>query len=78
MMLGTNAIRIAGVILLVIGLLGFALPVFTTQKTEEVARIGPMNIQSTQYTSHSIPPLLSGGVLVLGLVLIGMSLYRKS
>lgn len=76
-MLQTNALMLVGVTLLVVGLLGFALPVFTTQRTEEVARIGPVNIQSTQNTSHSIPPLLGGGVLVLGIALIGMSLYKK-
>jgi hypothetical protein len=73
----TNGLMIVGVILLVAGLLGFAIPVFTTQKTQDVVKLGDVKIQSTQDVYHSIPPILSGGVLVLGLVLIGTSLYQR-
>jgi hypothetical protein len=73
----SNGLLIFGIILVVVGLLGFAIPVFTTQKTEDVAKLGDLKIQSTQDTYHSIPPLLSGGVLVLGAVLIGASLYKR-
>jgi hypothetical protein len=66
-----------GLILVVVGILGFAIPVFTTQKTEDVVRIGDLKIQSTEDTSHRIPQLLSGGVLVLGMILLGNSLYQK-
>ena len=72
-----NGLMIIGVILVVVGLLGFAIPVFTTQKTEEVARIGNLKLQNTEDTSHRIPAILSGGVLVLGLIVIGTSLYQK-
>ena len=72
-----NGLMIIGVILVVVGILGFAIPIFTTQKTEDVAKIGDLTLQTTEKTSHSIPPLLSGGVLALGVVLIGTSLYRK-
>ena len=73
----TNGLVIIGAILVVVGLLGFAIPVFTTQKTEEVARIGNLKLQNTEDTSHRIPPIFSGGVLVLGMILIGTSLYQK-
>lgn len=73
-----NGLLIVGVVLVILGIAGFAIPVFTTQKTEDVARVGDLKIQSSEDISHRIPPLLSGGVLVLGIVLIGASLYRKS
>ena len=76
-MVRSNGLLIFGIILVAVGLLGFAIPVFTTQKTEDVVKLGDLKIQSTQDTYHSIPPLLSGGVLVLGVVLIGTSLYRR-
>ena len=76
-MVRTNGLLIFGIILVVVGLLGLAIPVFTTQKTEDVARIGDLKIQSTEDIYHSIPPLLTGGVLVLGIVLIGTSLYKR-
>lgn len=73
----TNGLMTLGMILVVAGLLGFAIPVFTTHRTEDVAKIGNLKIQATEDTSHSIPPLLSGGVLALGVILIGVSLYQK-
>ncbi|MDO8839894.1 MAG: hypothetical protein Q7V31_13300 [Parvibaculum sp.] len=72
-----NGLMVVGAILVLAGILGFAIPVFTTQKTEEVARIGDLALQTTEDTSYSIPPLLSGGVLVLGLALIGAGVMQK-
>ena len=72
-----NMLKIIGVVLVLGGLLGFAVPVFTTQSTETVARVGDLKLQSTESTSHRIPQILSGGALVLGLVLIGLSLNQK-
>jgi len=66
-----------GVVLVLLGLLGFSIPVFTTHKTEDVARVGDLKIQTTESTRHDIPPLLSGGVMLVGVVLIAASLYRK-
>jgi hypothetical protein len=73
----TNWAVIGGGILVLLGLFGFAVPIFSTQQTKDVIAIGDVKIQSTQSTEHSIPPLLSGSSLVLGIVLIGAGLYRK-
>jgi ABC-type nickel/cobalt efflux system permease component RcnA len=72
-----NGLMIIGVILVVAGVLGFAIPVFTTQQTKEVARIGDLKLENTEDTSHRIPPILSGGALILGIIVIGASLYQK-
>jgi uncharacterized membrane protein len=72
-----NGLLVIGVILVIVGLVGLAIPEFTTQKTDEVAKIGPVNIQSTHDTSHYIPPLVSGGVLVLGIVLVGLGATQR-
>ncbi len=72
-----NGLMAIGAVLIVAGLLGFAIPVFTTQSTETVARIGDLKLQSTEDTSHRIPQILSGGALVLGLVIVGLSLNQK-
>jgi uncharacterized membrane protein len=72
-----NGLMIIGIILVFAGVLGFAVPVFTTQQTREVARIGDLKLQNTEDTSHRIPPILSGGALALGIILIGSSLYQK-
>jgi len=73
----TNGLMILGVVFVVAGLFGFAIPVFTTHQTRDVARIGELKIQTTEDTPHIIPPLLSGGVLMLGVILIGLSVYQK-
>lgn len=72
-----NGLTIGGVVLVLIGLIAFAIPVFTTQQTKEVARVGDLKLQSTESTSHIIPPILSGGAVVLGVVLIGAGFYQK-
>jgi hypothetical protein len=72
-----NGLMIIGMFFVVAGLLGFAIPVFETRETEEVARIGDLTLQSTEDTSHRIPAILSGGVLVLGVILVGTGLYQK-
>jgi hypothetical protein len=73
-----NGLVMFGAILAVIGLLGFAIPSFTTQQTNDVAKIGDLKIQTTESTSHFIPPYLSAGAVLLGLVLVGAGFYRKA
>jgi hypothetical protein len=72
-----SGLRIGGAVLVLLGLLGFAIPIFTTQQTKEVAKIGSLKLQTTENTAHVIPSLLSGGALVLGIVLLGAGLYQK-
>jgi hypothetical protein len=68
---------LAGAVFAALGLIGFAVPMFTTHETSDVAKIGDLKLQSTESTSHSIPPLLAGSALVLGLVLVGAGVYQK-
>ena len=75
--MGRNGLMLFGAILVIAGIVGLAIPVFTTQKTEEVAKIGDLKLQNTEDTSHTIPPIVSGGVLVLGVVLIGAGFMQK-
>jgi hypothetical protein len=72
-----NGLMAGRVTVVLLGLVGFAIPIFTTRQTKEVARIGDLKLQSTESTSHFIPPILSGGALVLGVVLIGAGFYQK-
>jgi len=72
-----NVTMLVGLILIIVGIVGFAIPIFTTQKTEEVARVGDLKIQTTQDVVHEISPLLSGGVVIVGLGLLAAGLYQK-
>lgn len=68
----------SGIAIVLLGLLGFAVPVFTTQKTEEVARVGDLKLQTTENTSHVVPPILSGGAVLIGLLVVGAGLYKRT
>ena len=71
-----NKLMICGVMLALFGIAGLAMPVFTTQQTNDVARIGGLAIQTQDTISHAVPGWASASVLVLGLVLIGGGLLR--
>lgn len=73
-----NMLMIAGAVLALLGVAGLAMPVFTTQQTTEVARLGDLKVQAREETSHAIPPLVSGSALVLGIILIGGGFYRRA
>jgi hypothetical protein len=71
-----------GALLALLGILGLAIPVFTTSQTKEVAnwamsRFRAPRIQSTERSIHVVPQALSAGVLVLGLVLIRAGAYAR-
>src|SRR5260370_29152336 len=72
-----NGLVVGGVILALLGLLGFAMPIFTTQQTKEVAKIGDIKLQTTENTSHVIPPMVSGGTPLLCLGIIGTDLFTR-
>jgi hypothetical protein len=72
-----KGLMIVGAVLIVLGLVGFAIPIFTTEQTKDVARVGDLKLQTTESTSHVIPPFLSGGALLLGVILVGAGLYQR-
>lgn len=74
---GLSALIIFGAILILAGLFALAVPVFTTHETRDVARIGDLKVQTTQPRSFEIPPVVSGGALVLGVVLLGAGFYQR-
>lgn len=68
---------LVGAILALLGVIGFAIPVFQTKETKDVAKVGDLKLQTTETESHVIPPIVSGGALVLGVILMGAGFYRK-
>jgi hypothetical protein len=74
---GMSGLMIGGVVLVLLGLLALAIPVFTTLQTTDVARIGDLKLQTTENRSYVIPPFVGGGALILGVVLIGAGFYQK-
>ncbi|HLX37803.1 MAG TPA: hypothetical protein VKR29_08375 [Candidatus Binataceae bacterium] len=66
-----------GAILAVIGLILLAYPFFTTQQTKEVAHVGPLHVDENQQQTHEVPPILSGGILAVGVVMLAGGLMKN-
>jgi hypothetical protein len=66
-----------GAFIAFLGILGLAIPVFTTSQTRDVASLGDIKIQSTGQSTHVVPMALSASGLLLGLVLIGAGVYAR-
>jgi hypothetical protein len=66
-----------GAILALLGLIGIAIPVFTTQQTTDVAKLGNLKLQANENTTHVIPPLVSEGALLIGVVMIGAGMFVR-
>ena len=71
-------IIIAGAILALLGVLGLATPYFTTTATKNVATVGDLKLNTSEDTGHFIPPGAAGGILALGVILIGIGVFKRS
>ena len=74
---GNRLLLLGGGALILLGAVGFAVPIFTTQQTKDVARIGDLKLQTTESRSITIPPLLSGGAVLLGIAMLGGGFYQR-
>jgi len=61
---------IIGGILIVIGIIGFAIGGFSFTHEKQDAKIGPLSIEHKQTSTVPIPPILSGIALVGGIALV--------
>jgi uncharacterized membrane protein YidH (DUF202 family) len=61
---------IVGIILIVIGVVGFALGGFSFTRKEKVLDVGPIEATADDRKSVPIPPVLAGIALVAGVVLV--------
>ena len=64
---------IIGIILIVLGVTGFALGGFSFTKKEKVLDVGPIEATADDKKTVPIPPLLAGIALVSGVVLVAVS-----
>ncbi len=71
-------ILVLGILLMVAGAVGLIHPRFTYNKTEEVAKIGPVQANVTQEKAVEIPIPLSILVLVTGIGLTVFGTKSKS
>jgi hypothetical protein len=61
---------IIGILLIVVGVVGFALGGFSFTQKEKVLDVGPIEATAEDKESVPIPPILAGLALVGGIVLV--------
>jgi hypothetical protein len=67
---------IVGIILIVLGVVGFALGGFSFTQKEKVLDVGPIEATAEDKETVPIPPILAGLALVAGVVLVATSARR--
>jgi len=71
-----KAIMWLGGLLILLGLLGLAIPRFTTFRTTDVASAGDITVQSKTISHHMVSQPLIIAALLLGIVFVGAGTYR--
>lgn len=66
-----KSIVVFGAVIALLGLIAFAMPSFNTNETRDVAKLGDLKLQANTEETHFIPPLLSEGAILLGVLIIG-------
>ncbi len=72
-----NKLAMIGAILVVLGVIGLAIPWFETSQTKDVANIGNLHVQAQEHQQHFIPPAAAGAVVAVGIVLLGGGLFSR-
>jgi uncharacterized membrane protein len=72
-----KAVTVVGIILIVLGVLGFLYKGITYTEKEKVVDLGPLEIQSEEEKTLPIPEILSGVALVGGIILVGVGAKKK-
>ena len=66
-----KSVILFGAALVLLGLIAFAMPSFNTEETKDVVKLGDLKVQAKTEQPHFIPPLVSEGAMLLGILLIG-------
>jgi hypothetical protein len=74
-----KAIVMFGAVLALLGLIAFAMPSFNTEETKDIVKLRDLKVQARTEEPHFIPPIASGGAILLGVLLIGagMAMNRQ-
>ena len=72
-----NAMRIVGVLLLVLGLAGFLTGGFSFTKESTQAKLGPLELTVKEKESVNIPQWMSLGAMVIGGVVLVLGFRQR-
>jgi hypothetical protein len=60
--------KLAGIVLIVLGLIAFCYQYIPVTETKQDAKIGPINISHQETHDLPIPPIIGGVLIVAGIV----------
>ncbi len=63
-------LTVIGLVLIVLGVLGFVFPRITYTKNRTAVDLGPVQVQAEQKRTVSIPDIASGAAVAAGVVLV--------
>ena len=69
--------KVAGVILIVLGLGSFILGGIPYNKTENVAQFGDLKMQVTEKKAFTVPPVLAGVAILAGAALLFLGRRKR-
>jgi drug/metabolite transporter (DMT)-like permease len=72
-----KGVIIFGAVLVLLGLIAFAMPSFNTENTRDVVKLGDLKVQAKIEKPHVIPPVVSEGAMLLGILLIGAGMVMN-
>jgi hypothetical protein len=70
--------RVIGAVLIIAGILAFAMGGFKLTRKEKVADIGPLEISQTKSERVVVPPLAAGAAVVAGIALLAFGARRRA
>lgn len=71
-------ITIAGIVLLIVGVLALAYQGINYNRQETVMNVGPMRVSTETHDRLPLPPILGGLALVGGVVLLVVGTKKKA
>lgn len=72
-----KGITITGIVLILLGILGFIVPRIGFTETETVVDIGPLEVEAERERSILIPDIAAGAAVVAGVALVAVGARRS-
>ncbi len=72
-----NPLLVAGIVIALLGFIAFAIGGFSFRQQETKLQVGDLKVTAETQRNVPIPPVVSIGAIVIGLVLIGFGAMRK-
>lgn len=68
--------KIAGILLIIVGIVALTYQYFSFTETKQDAQLGPIQIQHQETHTVPVPPIVGGICIVAGVVALGLG-FRK-